>query len=111
MPIYCYKCFDCNHYDEITQKFTDDSLSECPKCGGNFKRVIRNVGVIFKGKGFHVNDYRSSGKAGTKSDKTETSDTVKTETAESAKTETKTESSKEKESNNKDNSKKKDKAA
>lgn len=58
MPIYCYKCFNCDHYEEIKQKFEDEELTICPACNEDkFKRVIRGVGVIFKGKGFHVNDY------------------------------------------------------
>lgn len=58
MPIYCYKCFNCNHYEEIKQSFDDRELTHCPQCHQEqFKRVIRGVGVIFKGKGFHVNDY------------------------------------------------------
>ena len=58
MPIYCYKCFDCGHYKEIKQKFDDKELTICPECGKDkFKRIIRNVGIIFKGKGFHVTDY------------------------------------------------------
>ncbi|MCE1247227.1 MAG: zinc ribbon domain-containing protein [Firmicutes bacterium] len=63
MPIYCYKCFDCNHYEEVMQKISDTPLDTCPECGGNFKRVIRSVGVIFKGSGFHVNDYKSKNSA------------------------------------------------
>ncbi|MFP4498211.1 MAG: FmdB family zinc ribbon protein [Vulcanimicrobiota bacterium] len=57
MPIYCYKCYDCEHYDEVQQKITDEPLTECPQCGGNYKKVIRNVGIIFKGSGFHITDY------------------------------------------------------
>lgn len=58
MPVYCYKCFECDHYEEIKQKFDDEPLSVCPECGKEaFKRVIRNVGVIFKGSGFHITDY------------------------------------------------------
>jgi predicted nucleic acid-binding Zn ribbon protein len=39
----------------------DDPLTDCPECGGNnYKRVITNVGVIFKGSGFHVTDYKST---------------------------------------------------
>ena len=73
MPIYCYKCFDCNHYDEIKQSMDDDALTVCPECGGdNYKRVITNVGVIFKGSGFHVTDYRSSCKTPKKSPKADT---------------------------------------
>ncbi len=58
MPIYCYKCFECGHYQEIKQKFEDPELNICPECGvDQFKRVIRSVGIVFKGKGFHVTDY------------------------------------------------------
>lgn len=58
MPIYCYKCFDCNHYEEIKQSMDDDSLNVCPICGKpEFKRIIKNVGIIFKGSGFHITDY------------------------------------------------------
>ena len=74
MPIYCYKCFDCNHYEEIKQSMSDDALTDCPECGGNnYKRVITNVGVIFKGSGFHINDYKSSCKTPKKAPADDTS--------------------------------------
>jgi putative FmdB family regulatory protein len=58
MPIYCYKCFDCEHYEEIKQNMDDEPRSVCPACGKReFKRIIRNVGIIFKGSGFHITDY------------------------------------------------------
>ena len=63
MPIYCYKCFNCNHYEEVMQKISDAPLDTCPDCGGNYKRVITSVGVIFKGSGFHVTDYKSKNSA------------------------------------------------
>lgn len=59
MPAYDYKCSSCGIIQEIRQKITDAPLTECPECGGEFKRIIRSVGIIFKGGGFHVNDYRS----------------------------------------------------
>ena len=83
MPVYCYKCFDCEHYAEIKQSFTDNPLSECPECGGNFKRVIRDIGVIFKGSGFHATDYKGSKKS-TVANTAETSKA--TETKETAST-------------------------
>jgi putative FmdB family regulatory protein len=80
MPIYCYKCFDCNHYEEIIQKFNDESLSICPECGGGqFKRIIKNVGVIFKGSGFHVTDYKSKNSALKDSDAEKKNDAPVTE--------------------------------
>jgi putative FmdB family regulatory protein len=63
MPVYCYKCFDCEHYAEIKQSFSDKPLAECPECGGDFRRVIRDIGVIFKGSGFHTTDYSGSKKS------------------------------------------------
>jgi putative FmdB family regulatory protein len=63
VPVYCYKCFDCEHYTEIKQSFNDSPLSVCPECGGTFKRVIRDIGVIFKGSGFHATDYKGSRKS------------------------------------------------
>jgi putative FmdB family regulatory protein len=83
VPVYCYKCFDCEHYAEIKQSFTDNPLSECPECGGDFRRVIRDIGVIFKGSGFHTTDYKSS----RKSTVTKTTETPKTtETTETTET-------------------------
>lgn len=61
MPAYDYKCSSCGIIREITQRITEAPLTECPECGGEFKRIIRSVGIIFKGGGFHVNDYRSKG--------------------------------------------------
>ncbi|MCD4784473.1 MAG: FmdB family transcriptional regulator [Candidatus Eremiobacteraeota bacterium] len=99
MPIYCYKCFDCNHYQENKQSMDDDALTICPECkGDNFKRVIRNVGVIFKGSGFHINDYGRKSKVGS------TTPAKKEE----SKTEEKTEKSKEKISESKPDKKNKD---
>lgn len=80
MPIYCYKCFDCNHYEEIKQSMSDDALTDCPECGGdNYKRVITSVGVIFKGSGFHINDYKSSCKIPKKAPNDDTSTEKTTE--------------------------------
>lgn len=63
MPVYCYKCYDCDHYEEIRQSISDAPITVCTRCGGNFRRVIRNVGIIFKGSGFHITDYKGSKKA------------------------------------------------
>lgn len=36
---------------------SEESLKHCPKCKGEIKRIISAAGIIFKGSGFHVNDY------------------------------------------------------
>ena len=60
MPTYDYECSACHHKHEIFEKVNDDSVKACPKCGK--KKAVRllgiGAGVIFKGSGFHVTDYR-----------------------------------------------------
>ena len=52
MPTYDYHC-----------RFSDEPLRECPQCGGEVRRVIHAVGVIFKGSGFYCTDSRKGPKA------------------------------------------------
>ena len=58
MPTYGYRCADCDHTFEVFQRITDEPVAACEKCGGPVKRVVFPVGIVFKGSGFHVNDYR-----------------------------------------------------
>ncbi|WP_299049959.1 FmdB family zinc ribbon protein [uncultured Nocardioides sp.] len=60
MPTYQYACTECEHRFEQVQKFTDDSLTECPVCHGRLRKVFNAVGVVFKGSGFYRNDSRST---------------------------------------------------
>jgi len=57
MPTYEYECKDCGHRFEVFQRITDDPISACGKCGGQVRRVLFPVGILFKGSGFHVTDY------------------------------------------------------
>jgi putative FmdB family regulatory protein len=59
MPLYDYKCGECGHIFEVMQKITEEPLKFCPECKGPIKRLISASGIIFKGTGFHVTDYRS----------------------------------------------------
>jgi predicted nucleic acid-binding Zn ribbon protein len=39
---------------------TADPLSDCPECGGPVKRLVgAGAGLLFKGSGFYLTDYRS----------------------------------------------------
>lgn len=58
MPTYGYQCTACNHTFEVFQKITDAPIRECHKCKGKVRRLFYPVGIVFKGSGFHVNDYR-----------------------------------------------------
>lgn len=63
MPTYTYQCRDCAHSFDIFQKFSEDSLTVCPECGGTIRRVIHPTPVVFKGSGWYIND--SKGKSST----------------------------------------------
>ena len=58
MPTYGYRCSNCGHQFEIQQRFSDEALQECPKCGGKLNKVVYPTGVIFKGSGFYTTDYK-----------------------------------------------------
>ncbi|MGP3989547.1 FmdB family zinc ribbon protein [Streptomyces sp. 3N207] len=74
MPTYQYQCTECGEGLEVVQKFTDDSLTECPSCQGNLKKVFSAVGIVFKGSGFYRNDSRSSSSSSSSASKSSSSD-------------------------------------
>lgn len=67
MPLYDYRCRDCDHEFEIQQSMSDDALTICPSCGGSLRKVFSPVGIAFKGSGFYKND-SGSRSSSTKSD-------------------------------------------
>jgi putative FmdB family regulatory protein len=58
MPTYSYRCTACGHQFDKFQRFTEDTLTECPECLGLIKRVVQPVGVVFKGSGWYITDSR-----------------------------------------------------
>jgi len=58
MPVYEYYCDDCGCRFEEYREVKDRATCQCPSCKADARKVFRPVGVIFKGPGFHVNDYR-----------------------------------------------------
>jgi len=59
MPNYKYKCTVCNYQFNKIQSIKSKPLTQCPKCNGKVKKIISGgTGVIFKGSGFYVNDYK-----------------------------------------------------
>jgi len=59
MPTYQYRCDDCGYTFEEFQKMSDAPIKSCPKCNGNVHRIIgKGGGIIFRGAGFYVNDYK-----------------------------------------------------
>lgn len=64
MPTYSYRCTECGTAFDIQQAFTDDSLTECPNCGGKLRKLFSAVGVSFTGSGFYRNDSRATPSTG-----------------------------------------------
>ena len=63
MPTYEYACQKCAHTFEQFQSMRDDPLVRCPSCGKKtLKRLLGGgSGLIFKGSGFYITDYRKGG--------------------------------------------------
>src|SRR5262245_18784207 len=60
MPTYEYRCKKCGHQFERFHSISDDSPKRCPKCRSKSVRVpAGGAGLLFKGSGFYITDYRS----------------------------------------------------
>ena len=59
MPTYQYRCTECGYEFEEFQSMTEDAIEVCPACKGKTRRLISGgAGLIFKGSGFYITDYR-----------------------------------------------------
>jgi putative FmdB family regulatory protein len=60
MPTYEYRCPSCGNEFEKFQRMSDEPVAECPSCGaGAERRLSGGAGLLFKGSGFYITDYRS----------------------------------------------------
>jgi putative FmdB family regulatory protein len=66
MPTYQYHCRDCAADLEVFQRMADPTLTVCPQCEGQLRKVFSAVGVVFKGSGFYATDSRNTGRGGAK---------------------------------------------
>jgi putative FmdB family regulatory protein len=71
MPTYEYRCPECGNEFEKFQRMSDEPVAECPACGAKSERKISaGAGLLFKGSGFYITDYRGEGyKKAAESDK------------------------------------------
>ncbi len=62
MPTYQYICKQCKHEFEELQSMKEDPLVTCPSCNtDNLARVVgAGSGLIFKGSGFYLTDYKNA---------------------------------------------------
>lgn len=105
MPIYEYQCSNCGHELEELQTMSELPLVKCPNCGKDtLKRLIgTGGGLIFKGSGFYLTDYKNQPKDTSKATSDiskdskpsiKSSDSKEAKTTESKTTESKTTESK-----------------
>lgn len=60
MPTYDYRCRKCGKIFEEYRPMSDPE-ADCPVCGVSAERLISpGAGLLFKGSGFYITDYRSS---------------------------------------------------
>ena len=61
MPTYDYRCRKCQQRFEVFHAITDEKPRRCPRCRARADRVPSGgAGLLFRGSGFHITDYRSS---------------------------------------------------
>lgn len=84
MPTYDYECTACGKTFEVTQRMSDPTLTNCLcEDQGTVKRLLNaGSGLIFKGSGFYITDYKSgNGSPGSGESKTEVKSEPKKESA------------------------------
>ncbi|MBS0260840.1 MAG: zinc ribbon domain-containing protein [Planctomycetes bacterium] len=61
MPTYDYVCNACGHVWDEFQSMTAPPTKKCPKCkkAKAERKIGAGAGLIFKGSGFYLTDYRS----------------------------------------------------
>lgn len=64
MPTYEYRCERCGNKFSRFQRIVDEPIRDCPKCSKR-NSVVRLIsggaGLIFKGGGFYITDYKRKG--------------------------------------------------
>lgn len=60
MPTYEYQCTKCNKPFEYFQSISEPPKKECEECGGELTKLLSaGSGLIFKGSGFYITDYKA----------------------------------------------------
>jgi putative FmdB family regulatory protein len=61
MPFHRFECASCGSEFRVLRQNGDVASATCPHCGGGqTKRLLPRIGVIYKGKGYYSTDYRKT---------------------------------------------------
>ena len=78
MPIYDYKCSNCEHQIEVIQKISDDPKTTCPKCNKeSLSKLISAPSFRLKGSGWYETDFKTGNKKNILNKEKDTKDTTK----------------------------------
>ncbi|MCM8787130.1 MAG: zinc ribbon domain-containing protein [Candidatus Omnitrophica bacterium] len=77
MPTYDYECSKCGKIIEVFHKINQQPpIKECPDCRGQLIRLIGcGMGLIFKGNGFYITDYKRKNSTPSNSQKLQNANT------------------------------------
>ena len=63
MPIYDYKCSNCEHQFELIQKFSDQPAEICPQCSQkSVQKLVSAPSFRLKGGGWYETDFKTGAK-------------------------------------------------
>jgi putative FmdB family regulatory protein len=68
LPIYEYRCAQCDHQYERKEGFDAPAEQACPECSGQAGRILHAPGIVFKGPGFYITDNRRDDGRGSEKD-------------------------------------------
>ena len=72
MPIYEYKCENCDHQLEILQKISDAPATTCPACGhDSLRKMVSAAAFKLKGTGWYETDFKDKKSGKQKTDATD----------------------------------------
>ena len=72
MPTYEFKCPKGHVFEKFYPTITNTRRLKCPKCGRMAQRLISGgAGLVFKGSGFYITDYKRAGEKVEKVEKAE----------------------------------------
>jgi putative FmdB family regulatory protein len=65
MPTYNYRCLKCKEEFSVFQNMSDEAISQCRSCDSGIvqKIITGGSGLIFKGSGFYLTDYKKKNKS------------------------------------------------
>ena len=72
MPTYEYKCPNGHLFEKTFPRISNQRFAKCPQCGKRSERQISGgAGLVFKGSGFYITDYKRKGEKQDTGEKTE----------------------------------------